>query len=73
MAFYDQHRCATALYLLSMLAHVYIIIICCGIGAPRYGIEVVDGLNEKILSHLTLSLIEVLRVDYKITITGNYL
>ena len=41
----DQYLCATALYLLSMLAHAYNIIIDCGVGSPGHGIEVVDGLN----------------------------
>ena len=43
----DQYHCVTVLYLLSMLAHVYNIIINCGVGAPGHGIEVVDGLNGK--------------------------
>ena len=41
----DQYCCATALYLLSMLAHAYNIIIDCGVGAPVNDREVVDGLN----------------------------
>ena len=41
----DQYRCTTTLYLLSMLAHEYNIIIDCGVGAPLHGREVVDGLN----------------------------
>ena len=41
----EQCRCATALYLLSMLAHAYNIIIDCGIGAPVHGIEVAGFLN----------------------------
>ena len=35
----------TALYLLSMLAHAYNIIIGCGVGEKVHVIEVVDGLN----------------------------
>ena len=30
----EKYCCATALYLLSMLAHVYNIMIGCGVGAP---------------------------------------
>ena len=41
----EQYRCKNALYLLSMLADAYNIIIDCGVGAPRRGREVVDGLN----------------------------
>ena len=41
----DQYRSATALYLLSMLAHTYNIIIDSGVGASGHGIKVVDGLN----------------------------
>ena len=40
-----QYRCATTLYLLSMLAHAYNIIINCGVGEPGHGIEVVDRLS----------------------------
>ena len=32
----DQYRCATALYLLSILAHAYDIIIYHGVGAPGH-------------------------------------
>ena len=44
-AFADQYWCATVLYLLSMLAHAYNIIIDRGVGAPVNGRDVVDGLN----------------------------
>ena len=40
-----QYRCATKLYLLSMLVNTYNIIIDCGVVAIVYGIEVVDGFN----------------------------
>ena len=42
----QQYRCATALYLLSMLEHAYNIIINRVVGAPGYGRQVVDGLND---------------------------
>ena len=41
----EQFFCTTALYLLSMLAYEYKIIIDRGVGAPGHGREVVDGLN----------------------------
>ena len=41
-----QYSCATALYLLSMLAHVYNIIIDCGVVSPVYGREVIGGFNS---------------------------
>ena len=40
-----QYRCATSLYLLSMLAHTYNIIIDRGVGSPGNVRYVVDGLN----------------------------
>ena len=42
----EQYHCETVLYLLSMLEHSYNIIIDRVVGAPGYGIEVVDGLND---------------------------
>ena len=41
----EKYFYATALYLLSMLAHAYNIKIDCGVGAPRHRREVVDGFN----------------------------
>ena len=41
----EQCRYATALYLLSMLAHSYNIVIDCGVEAPGHLREVVNGLN----------------------------
>ena len=41
----EKYRCATALYLLSILAHRYNIIIDHGVGVPGHVREVVDGLN----------------------------
>ena len=41
----EQYRFATALYLFSMLAHAYNIIIYRGVRAPGHGRKVVDGLN----------------------------
>ena len=42
----EQYCCVTVLYLLSMLAHAYNIIIDSGVGAPGNFREVVDGLND---------------------------
>ena len=44
--FADQYRCATVLYLLSMLGHTYNIIIDHGFGAPGNVRDVVDILND---------------------------
>ena len=41
----EQYRCASALYLMSVMSQTYSIIIDRGISAPRHGKEVVDGLN----------------------------
>ena len=41
----EQYGCTTALYLLSMLAHAYNLIINCGVGSPLHGREVVNSLN----------------------------
>ena len=40
-----QYCCALALYLLSMVASTFGIVIDRGIGAPGHGKDVVDGLN----------------------------
>ena len=53
--FVDQYRCATTLYLLSMLAQVYNIISFCGVGVPVRGIEFVPGFyatDRRLLSML---------------------
>ena len=41
----DKYHCATALYLLSMIEHVYNIMIDRGVGAPGHGREVIAVLN----------------------------
>ena len=41
----DHYRCATALYLMSMLSQAFYVIVDRGISAPENGREVVDGLN----------------------------
>ena len=41
----DHYRCATTLYLFSILSQVFYVIIQRGISAPGHGIEVVDGLD----------------------------
>ena len=42
----EKYRCASALYLMSVLYHFYSIIIDCGNSDPGHGKEVVDGLNS---------------------------
>ena len=42
----EQYRCATALYLMSVLSQRHSIIFDRGISAPVQGKEVVDGLNS---------------------------
>ena len=41
----EQYRCASALYLMSVMSQCYSVIINWGISAPGHGKEVVDGLN----------------------------
>ena len=41
----EQYRCASALYLMSVMSQTYSIIIDCGISAHGHGKEVVYGLN----------------------------
>ena len=41
----EQYRCASALYLMSVISHTYSLIIDRGISAPGHGKEVVDVLN----------------------------
>ena len=43
--FTEQYRCASSLYLMSVMSQTYSIIIGRGISAPGHGKEVVDGLN----------------------------
>ena len=42
----EQYRCATALYLMSVLSQLQSIIFDRGISAHWHGKEVVDGINE---------------------------
>ena len=41
----EQYKCASALYLMSVMPQCYSVIIDWGISAPGHGKEVVDGLN----------------------------
>ena len=41
----EQYRCASAIYLMSVMSQCYSIIIDRGISVPGHGKEVVDGLN----------------------------
>ena len=43
--FAEQYRCASALYLMSVMSQTYSIIIYRGISAPGHGKEFVDGIN----------------------------
>ena len=42
----DQYRCASALYLMSVMSQYYLVIIDSGIITPGHGKEVVGGLNS---------------------------
>ena len=42
----QQYRCASALYLMSVMSHTFSTMIDRGISAPGHGKEVVDGLND---------------------------
>ena len=50
----EKYRCATALFLFSMLFHAYKILIDSGVGAPGHGKYVVDGLNTNGKRFLTM-------------------
>ena len=41
----EQYRCASALYIMSVVYQCYSVIIDRGISAPRHGKEVVNGIN----------------------------
>ena len=41
----EQYRCASALYLMSVMSQCYSIIIDRGIGTPGHGKEVTDGIH----------------------------
>ena len=41
----EQYRCASALYLMSVMSQCYAVIIDRGISAPGHGKEVFDGIN----------------------------
>ena len=53
--FAEQYRCASALYLMSVMSQTYSIIIDHGISAPRHRKEVVDGLNDVDKSYVYIS------------------
>ena len=57
----DQYCCATAIYLLSMLAHAYNIIIDYGVVSIGYGIEFVDcfNANEKRLISMLMTTLQL--------------
>ena len=43
---YKQYRCATTLYLPSMLSQKCNVIIYCSVGESGHGMEIIDGLND---------------------------
>ena len=55
----DKYRCATALYLSSMLSHVYNIVIDSDVGAPGYGEDFINGLNSTNKRFLSMLMITV--------------
>ena len=52
----EQYRCASALYLMSVMSQCYSITIDCGISAPGNDKEVVDGLNSIYKCYIYLSI-----------------
>ena len=44
--FSEQYHCTTTIYLLSMLAHAYEIMVYRGVGVPGRWREIIDGLND---------------------------
>ena len=48
----DQYRCASTLYLLSVMLQFYSIIVDHGISAPGHGKEAVDGMNAIYKSYI---------------------
>ena len=55
----DQYRCATALYLLSILYNAYNNVIYRGFGTPEHGKYIVYGLNANEKIFLTILMITV--------------
>ena len=69
----EQYRCASALYLMSVMSQTYSIIIDPSISAPEHGKEVVDGLNavDKRYIYQLMSKVQLpgsIRFDSKIKI-----
>ena len=60
----ESYRCATAIYLLSVVAHALNINIDRAIGAPGHGKDVVDGLNAVDKSYLT-NLMNIIQIPEK--------
>ena len=59
--FADKYRCASALYLMSVMLQCYSVIFYRGISAPGHGKEVVDGINaiEKRYIYLLMSNVQL--------------
>ena len=57
----EKYRCATALYLLSMLYHAHEIIIYCDVVSPGHGKTFVDGINatEKIILSMLMKIVQL--------------
>ena len=54
----EQYRCASALYLLSVMYQCYSVIIDKGISAPRHGKEVADGINAVDKSYIYILMLK---------------
>ena len=52
----EQYRCASKMYLMSVMSQCYSVIINRGISSPGHGKEVVDGLNAVDKSYIYINL-----------------
>ena len=73
-----QYRCASALYIMSVMSQCYSVIIYRGISAPGHGKEVLDGLNyvDKRCIYQFMSTVQLpvaIRFDSQIKIVKHYL
>ena len=60
----EKYRCASALYLMSVMSQCYYIIVDRGISAPGHGKEVVDRLNAFDKNY-------IYQLMYKVKLTGS--
>ena len=68
----EHYRCATALYLMSMLSQDIYVIIDCGISAPGYVRELVDGRNA-IDKRVLFQVIPIMQLPGEKVITPRWL